>query len=147
MKTARPAERRAAAPDMTVEHTCPLPHIPEAVSVVRRRARSVLAEWKLSACVVDDALLVISELLTNAIVHALPPAALRLSWTKADRAGALRIEVTDAGPATAAGPGPATAADPDEHGRGIGIVNALSARRGVRVHPGGVTRWAELIAA
>ncbi|MGP3925339.1 hypothetical protein [Streptomyces sp. 8N616] len=36
---------------------------------------------------------------------------------------------------------------PDEHGRGIAIVTALSARCGVRIHPGGITRWADLPAA
>ncbi|MGP4002525.1 ATP-binding protein [Streptomyces sp. 8N706] len=128
------------------EHVCPLPHAPGGVSTVRRRMRAVLADWKVSPDVVDDALLVISELLTNAVVHALPPASLRLSWTRVDRRTALRIEVTDAGPVDAAAR-PVVGFDPDEHGRGIGIVTALSARYGMRVHSGGVTRWADLPAA
>jgi anti-sigma regulatory factor (Ser/Thr protein kinase) len=127
-----------------VEHVGPLPHIPETICVVRQRARAALAHWNLSPDTDEDALLVISELLTNAILHALPPAALRLSEIRVDECSARRIEVTDAGPAV-----PAAASipeiDPDEHGRGVGIVTALSARCGMRIHSGGTTRWADLL--
>lgn len=127
-------------------HVCPLPHIPEAVSVVRRRVRTVLADWNLSPDRAEDALLVISELITNAVVHALPPAVLRLSRAGADGRGALRVEVTDAGPPAADGR-PAAGPCPGEHGRGLDIVTALAAECGTRVHPGGITWWAELPAA
>ncbi|WP_432145463.1 ATP-binding protein [Streptomyces sp. bgisy084] len=127
-------------------HVCPLPHIPEAVSVVRRRVRTVLADWNLAPDVAEDALLVISELITNAVVHALPPAVLRLSRAGAGGRGALRVEVTDAGPAAADGR-PVVAPCPAEHGRGLDIVTALAAECGTRVHPGGITWWAELPAA
>jgi anti-sigma regulatory factor (Ser/Thr protein kinase) len=126
-----------------VDHVSPVPHSTAAVSVVRRRVRAVLTEWDLCPDVTSDALLVVSELLTNALVHALPPATLRLSWVRVDDRRALRIEVTDAGRALPAGP----SADPDEHGRGIAIVAALSARCGIRVHTGGITHWADLLAA
>ncbi|WP_030680433.1 ATP-binding protein [Streptomyces cellulosae] len=132
-----------AAPRGEVEHVFSLPHTPGAVSAVRRRIRKVLAEWGLAADTADDVLLVTSELLTNALVHALPPATLRLSRSHADRCGAVRVEVTDRGPVTPAGQS-ASALDPDEHGRGLAIVTALAARCGVHVHPGGTSRWAEL---
>ncbi|MFE1175320.1 ATP-binding protein [Streptomyces sp. NPDC058773] len=128
------------------EHVCPLPHIPEAVSLVRRRVRTVLAGWNLAPDLAEDALLVISELITNAVVHALPPAVLRLSRVGADGRGALRVEVTDAGPATTDGR-PVARACPGEHGRGLDIVTALAAESGTRVHRGGITWWAELLAA
>jgi anti-sigma regulatory factor (Ser/Thr protein kinase) len=128
-----------------VEHVCPLPHAPGAVSAVRRGVRAVLADWNVSPEIFEDALLVVSELLTNAIVHAVPPAKLRLSWVRGDGLSTLRVEVTDAGPALPAGQSPA-GFDPDEHGRGEEIVHALATRHGIRVHPGGITRWAELIA-
>ncbi|KAB1141529.1 ATP-binding protein [Streptomyces luteolifulvus] len=128
-----------AAPHGEVEHVFPLPHVPDAVSAVRRRVRAVLTDWRLAAEVADDVLLVVSELLTNAIVHAVPPATLTLSRNQLDRDTAVRVEVTDNGPAA-----PASAVDPDEHGRGLAIVTALSARCGVRVHPGGTCRWAEV---
>ncbi|MGN5381543.1 hypothetical protein ACQ4WX_43835 [Streptomyces lasalocidi] len=58
----------------------------------------------------------------------------------------MSIEVTDTGPDLATGCSRA-GIDPDEHGRGETIVRALAARHGIRVHPGGVTRWAELAIA
>ncbi|MEV6118021.1 ATP-binding protein [Streptomyces sp. NPDC052109] len=123
------------------EHVCPIPPVPGAVSAVRRSAAAVLADWDVSASIADDALLVVSELVTNAIIHARPPAVLGLSW----EGDAIRIEVTDAGPVI-----PACRSrdgiDPDEHGRGETIVHALATRHGIRVHPGGVTRWADLVA-
>ncbi|GAB2728785.1 ATP-binding protein [Streptomyces bullii] len=129
-----------------VEHIGPLPHVAGAVSAVRRRARAVLADWNVHPEIVEDSLLVVSELLTNAIVHALPPAELRLSYSRGEGPGTLRVEVTDAGPARPEGQPPA-GIDPDEHGRGEGIVRALATRYGIRVHSGGVTRWADLVAA
>ncbi|MFE9773414.1 ATP-binding protein [Streptomyces sp. NPDC005931] len=129
-----------------VEHVGPLPHDPGIVSAVRRHARAVLMDWNVSPAVVDDSLLVVSELLTNAIVHALPPAELRLSWSAAEGLGILRVEVTDGGPARPAGRSP-EGIDPDEHGRGEDIVNALATRCGIRAHAGGITRWADLVAA
>ncbi|QOV33942.1 ATP-binding protein [Streptomyces ferrugineus] len=132
-----------AAPRGEAEHVFSLPHAPGAVSTARRHIRAVLADWRLAADIAEDVLLVVSELLTNAIVHALPPATLRLSRSRADRYGAVRVEVTDMGPATP--PGLLTAPpDPDEHGRGLDIVTTLSTRCGVRVHSDGTSRWAEL---
>ena len=132
-----------AAPRGEAEHVFPLPHAPGAVSAVRRHIRGVLTDWNLTADLTEDVLLVASELLTNAVIHALPPATLSLSRSEVDRCGAVRVEVTDRGPVAATGL-PASALDPDEHGRGLGIVTALSTRCGVHVHSGGTSRWAEL---
>ncbi|MER5184142.1 ATP-binding protein [Streptomyces sp. NPDC002896] len=131
-----------AGTEQDIAHVCPVPHIPEAVAAVRRRARTILADWGLPPDTAEDALLVISELVTNAVTHARPPAVLRLAWTELDGRRALRIEVTDAGPVSLA-ERPADL-QPDEHGRGIPIVAALSARHGVRTHSDGVTRWADV---
>ncbi|MFF8594169.1 ATP-binding protein [Streptomyces sp. NPDC015220] len=125
-------------------HAFPLPHTPGAVPSVRRRVRAVLGGWNLPAGAADDVLLVVSELVTNALVHARPPATLRLWRAAVDGHGAVHVEVSDLGPA--APPGPAAAPDPDEHGRGLGIVTALSARCGMRTGPGGTSRWAEVLA-
>ncbi|MBB5931085.1 two-component sensor histidine kinase [Streptomyces echinatus] len=102
----------------------------------------LLADWSVCPEIVEDALLVVSELVTNAIVHARPPAELRLSWVRGDGCRSLRIEVSDAGAAPAGRS--LLGIDPDEHGRGEAIVHALATRHGIRIHPGGVTRWAEL---
>ncbi|MFG2120173.1 ATP-binding protein [Streptomyces sp. NPDC048710] len=128
------------------EHVCPLPPVTGAVPAVRRRVRAVLADWDVSPEIVDDALLMVSELVTNAIVHALPPARLRLSWVQSDDRRTLRVEVTDTGPALLGGRS-RVGIDPDEHGRGEAIVHALATRHGIRVDAGGVTRWADLAAA
>jgi anti-sigma regulatory factor (Ser/Thr protein kinase) len=127
------------------EYVFPVAPVAGAVPDIRRRAGAVLAAWRVSPDVVEDALLVVSELLTNAIVHALPPAVLRLSWLRDAGLGTLRIEVTDTGPARTAGQPPA-GIDPDEHGRGEGIVHALATRYGIQIRPGAVTRWADLVA-
>ncbi|MET9836011.1 ATP-binding protein [Streptomyces sp. NPDC006385] len=132
-----------AAPHGEAEHVFALPHTPGAVSAIRRRIRAVLVDWNVAADLAEDVLLVVSELLTNAIVHALPPATLSLSRSRPDRCGAVRVEVTDRGPAAPTGLS-APAPDPDEHGRGLDIVTALASRCGVRVHSGGTSRWAEL---
>ncbi|MFJ9542708.1 ATP-binding protein [Streptomyces sp. NPDC101225] len=132
-----------AAPRGEAEHVFALPHDPGAVRAVRRRVRTVLSDWHLDADSTEDVLLLVSELLTNAIVHALPPATLRLSRTELEGSGAVRVGVTDRGPADPAGLSPCPL-DPDEHGRGLGIVTALAARCGVDVHSGETDRWAEL---
>ncbi|NUP44195.1 MAG: ATP-binding protein [Streptomyces sp.] len=132
-----------AAPREEAAHVFPLPHAAGAVSAMRHQLRQILTDWNLAADLTEDVLLVASELLTNAIVHALPPATLSLSRSEVDTCRAVRVEVTDMGPVTATGL-PASTLDPDEHGRGLDIVTALATRCGVRVHPGGTSRWAEL---
>jgi len=132
-----------AAPRGEAEHVFPLPHAPGAVSAVRHRIRQILTDWNLATDITEDVLLVASELLTNAIVHALPPATLALSRSEVDRCRAVRVEVTDMGPVSPPGLS-ASALDPDEHGRGLAIVTALATRCGVHVHPAGTSRWAEL---
>ncbi|MFE1749407.1 ATP-binding protein [Streptomyces anandii] len=131
-----------AVPLEEAAHGIPLPQAPGGVSAVRRRVRQVLSGWNLPTEAAEDVLLVVSELVTNALVHARPPATLRLCRVPVQGRRAVRVEVTDQG--AAAAPGPLSAPDPDEHGRGLGIVTALSARCGVLTHRGGTSRWAEV---
>ncbi|AGS73079.1 ATP-binding protein [Streptomyces collinus] len=137
----------AAQLDTLLPETCEqvwmTPPVPGAVSDVRRGVGAVLAEWDVSPEIVEDSLLVVSELLTNAVIHALPPALLRLSWVRGEGVRTLHVEVTDAGPTLPAGHS-RVGIDPDEHGRGEEIVHALATRHGIRVHAGGYTRWADL---
>ncbi|MGW5442077.1 ATP-binding protein [Streptomyces asiaticus] len=139
------AQDRLSA-DEAGDHVLPVPHICEAVATVRRRAHALLSEWELPADRLDEALMVISELVTNAILHALPPAVLRLSWTECEGGAGLRIEVTDGGPIPADQRADEDI-EPDEHGRGLGIVTALSSRHGSRTCHEGITWWADLPAA
>lgn len=133
-----------AAPRREADQVFPLPHAAGAVPTLRRRVRAVLSGWNLPADAAEDVLLVVSELVTNALVHARPPATLRLRRVPAGGRRAVRVEVTDRGPAAPSGP--SAVPDPDEHGRGLDIVAALSARCGVRACSGGIRRWAEVLA-
>jgi hypothetical protein len=116
------------------DHVLPVPHICEAVATVRRRAHALLSEWELPADRLDEALMVISELVTNAI------------WTECEGGTGLRIEVTDGGPIPADQRADEEI-EPDEHGRGLGIVTALSSRHGSHTCHEGITWWADLPAA
>lgn len=87
---------------------------------------------------VDNAVLVVSELLTNAIIHGSPPIQLRM----AHRPEVLRLEVDDAGTGRPAlDPGRARG----DGGFGLQIVNTLAARWGVEDHAPGKAVWVELI--
>ncbi|GLW25767.1 hypothetical protein Mame01_58090 [Microbispora amethystogenes] len=127
----------AGAAAATAVYTYPVSHSFQAVGVVRRRARDVLAEWGLSEATADEAVLVISELVTNAVLHALPPAELRLFL----HGGVVRVEVGDSG-AAPVWPGSAPASD--ERGRGSDLIEALTLRHGADVGPDSATYWAEL---
>ncbi|MBQ0984665.1 ATP-binding protein [Streptomyces sp. F63] len=121
-----------------------LPHSPEAPGLARWRVRSALEGADAGSECLDSALLVVSELVTNAVRHARPPVTLRLSWVRnRPRGPVLRIEVTDAGPewgtrTDSAGP------RPEESGRGKELIAALSVRQGSRAVADGMARWAEV---
>jgi signal transduction histidine kinase len=89
--------------------------------------------------VVDDAELIVSELVTNAIDADCGGAQLTVTV----EAGVVRIEVED----DASGlPQPADAGSNDERGRGLAIVAALSTRWGYERLGRGKRVWAELAA-
>jgi anti-sigma regulatory factor (Ser/Thr protein kinase) len=94
--------------------------------------------------VVGDAVLVVSELLSNAIRHArpLPGSNLLLSWDLTD--GAVQIAVTDGGAATR--PMTAQATVSSLGGRGLDIVDYLARSWGVRTDDTGLTVWAVMAA-
>jgi len=123
----------------------PLEHGPTAPAAARHAARPVLASWDLTEEQVYDTLLVISELVTNAITHAAPPVVLHLHATQTG--AGVTVRVSDGGPQ----PTPATwaAARPeDEHGRGTLIVTALTHTTGAETDPDGlIDHWADLTAA
>ncbi|WAP59881.1 ATP-binding protein [Streptomyces sp. S465] len=124
-------------------HVLPVPHACEAVATVRRRAHALLSEWELPDDRLDEALMVISEMVTNAVLHALPPAVLRLRRTESEGCSTVRIEVIDGGPVPADQRADEDI-EPDEHGRGLGIVTALSTRHGSHACRDGITWWADL---
>lgn len=122
---------------------CQLPHSPQAPALARHHARTALGGCHLGTEALDDVLLVVSELVTNAVQHALPPVMLRLSHGGASGRATVHVEVTDSGPAAEAsreGDGPPVG----ETGRGNAIVAALSTRYGTHARADRVTRWADL---
>lgn len=109
----------------------------ESAASARRFVRERCSEWRLDA-VTDDVLLVVSELVTNAVMHAESGAELRLVLTD----GSLRIEVVDDG---LGAPDPQLAGSEDEHGRGLLLVSVLSEAWGVEsADDGRKVVWADL---
>jgi DNA-binding NarL/FixJ family response regulator len=116
-------------------------HLPADVASAREArafTRSVLDEWA-APDVVDDALLVVSEMVTNAVTHAESACELRISVSPI----AVRVEVVDQGGGT---PDPMPPSTTRNGGRGLHLVDALTAAWGVEpVNGGGKTVWAELL--
>ncbi|MFD8020236.1 ATP-binding protein [Streptomyces lavendulae] len=121
-------------------------HGPAGVGEARHRMREQLRISGLSESVVDDAVLILSELLSNACRHGRPLGAremgdgeIRAAW-RVDKAGRLTVEVTDGGGPTR--PVPATPSVTARGGRGLNIISALAQDWGVRDGAAGeVTVW------
>ena len=119
-----------------------LPHAPSSVAVARRRLSSELVDSGVYESVVDDASVIVSELISNALRHArpLPSGQVRVCWLR--RGDLLELEVSDGGAMTEPRRGPGTLSSLG--GRGLGIVEALSDGWGVRHENGATTVWAVL---
>lgn len=118
----------------------PPPEDGEKVGVMRRRARQRLSACGL-ACVADEAVLIVSELVTNAIVHS---GGREITVILSLRANFLRIHVHDGVPSSHLHPkAPSNAA---EDGRGLVLVQSLAEeRRGTwGIDDAGATTWCEL---
>lgn len=113
----------------------------DSIHSAREHVRAVLIEWKLGL-LIDDALLITSELTTNALVHAAGTGD-NFTLTLRRRHGILVIEVADS--YQWAMPELRKPDDPlDPTGRGLILVDALSANWGVRPRDPGKTVWAHL---
>lgn len=121
----------------TNEAEVDLPRSAESVAAARRFVETKVKEWRLEP-LLDDALMVTSELVTNAITHADSSCRIRLSVS----ATTLRIDVLDGGSGT---PEPRPASETEEHGRGLHMVDAVASAWGLEEVPGrGKLVWAEL---
>jgi CheY-like chemotaxis protein/anti-sigma regulatory factor (Ser/Thr protein kinase) len=107
------------------------------VSRAREFVARTLAEWDVGVDA-NDALIVTSELVTNAIIHGRTECELQLSMT----GNAVRIEARDGGGGT---PDPMAPSRTGTHGRGLHIIAALTSAWGIEDVPtGGKIVWAEL---
>ncbi|MFF3395098.1 ATP-binding protein [Streptomyces sp. NPDC002669] len=113
-----------------------------AVPLVRQFVRAALVDWTCDVRA-DDVLLCVSELVTNAVLHGVPPGRglrVRLYWEQAG--GVLRIEVHDSGDGEVR-PRDSGAAHDEEGGRGLLLVAALADRWGVGERNPGKVVWCE----
>ena len=124
---------------MARQLTLTLPPAGRAAGVARQVTRETLAAWRV-AHLEETAVLLVPELVTNAVRHARPGRlAMALSL---EAAGAwLRIEVHDA---DARVPRQRTPGASDESGFGLLLIEALSGNWGVRQTATGKAVWAEL---
>jgi anti-sigma regulatory factor (Ser/Thr protein kinase) len=114
-----------------------LPLEAASVALSRRFVRAVLDDWGLTA-LLDEALLLTSEVVTNALLHAGTARALLEVHRLAD---GVRVEVTDRNPAL---PRVRRFSSSSGTGRGMALVEAWSRSWGTLPSPPGKTVWFEL---
>ncbi|MFF2362391.1 SpoIIE family protein phosphatase [Streptomyces sp. NPDC058122] len=159
-------ESTACAPDVLAHHPTgrdvvsrtSLPGTPLAPAAARRFLRDTLLSWAELALpgaeiiddrLTDDASVVVSELVTNAVVHAGTDVELlcRLECPADGPPGPLVVEVSDQHPSRAIRE---DSAEPPygtpEYGRGLRLVSALSEAWGITYRPGVKTVWSRLLA-
>jgi anti-sigma regulatory factor (Ser/Thr protein kinase) len=120
-----------------------LPHAPSSVGLARRQMSDQLVEHHVPRTTVDDATLILSEILSNALKHARPldSGHVEVRWD-VGLDGTVHLAVTDGGSTTRPVVGrPSVSA---LGGRGLGIVAALASEWGVDGPPGMTTVWARL---
>ncbi|MDT0612607.1 SpoIIE family protein phosphatase [Streptomyces lancefieldiae] len=112
--------------------------LPEAVRHARRFTRRTLRSWDVREDAVDSTLLIVSELVTNALVHT--DGKVRLDLTLVG--GRLRVAVADASPRTPVKP--TSIGWEATGGRGILLVEAMSGSWGALPVSGGKQVWSEI---
>lgn len=129
--------------DREVEEAVTLPAQPASVSAARRFVRRFGAEAVEDDVLVDDAALVVSELVANAVLHAGGPVVVTLRFRsgETDEPAAVRVSVADGSPVPPVireyGTGAST-------GRGLALVARLVDAWGVELVEQGKVVWADL---
>ncbi|MEU4799747.1 ATP-binding protein [Streptomyces sp. NPDC023327] len=117
----------------------PLPSRPESAAIARRLAQVVvLRHWHLSAKLTEDVVLLVSELVGNAVRHT---GARVFGLRMHRRRGWIRVEVRDPSRGL---PCLMPVQETDLSGRGLFLVDKLSDRWGVDLLPRGKTTWFEM---
>ena len=127
-------EPRERAVDLDLAST------PESVRQARAVVRRCVADWVVSGPAASDAVLVVSELVTNGLLHGRPPIRLRVRHTGAE----LVIEVRDAAIAL---PRPARFGSGHPSGRGLAVVSRMASHWGARAEDRGKVVWASFAVA
>jgi GAF domain-containing protein/anti-sigma regulatory factor (Ser/Thr protein kinase) len=110
----------------------------DAASQARHFVQEALADWGLAA-LADDAALVVSELVTNAVLHGGPPVEVRVKPV----IGGVRIDARDGSRVSPVRP---LASTETMTGRGIALVEAVASRWGVDQLADGKAVWCEITA-
>lgn len=120
----------------TTTYHATYPAEPRSVGAARAAVQQSCQRWGYGR-LCDDAKLIVSELVCNAVRHA----GTDIGLTLITRREGLRMEVSDGStrPIRARIAGPS-----DEGGRGLALVDALASHHGVRRSAIGKTVWAEL---
>ena len=119
-----------------------LPYELASAAVARRHVTDMLRRQGVSPDRCDDAALVVSELVGNALRHGrpLPDGTLRVTWSLDGHR--LRVEVTDGGGATKPELRPAAQRQMTVSGRGLAIIDVVAEAWGSHSEAGGTTVWA-----
>ncbi|GAA2464489.1 ATP-binding protein [Streptomyces macrosporus] len=116
-----------------------LPNLPESARIARELARTALStRWGLPTALVEDTVLLVSELVGNAVRHT---GAQTLGLRMNRRRGRIRVEVRDPSRGL---PCLLPVHELDVSGRGLFLVDHLSDRWGVDLLPRGKTTWFEM---
>jgi anti-sigma regulatory factor (Ser/Thr protein kinase) len=118
----------------------PLEHSAASPAIARARTEEFVSGWASDALLADLQLMV-SELVTNAVLHGEPDVLFRVF---VDARARVRIEVHDG---SAAPPMVRTARQQGTSGRGLQLIDAISATWGSRRLPAGKVVWFEVDAA
>lgn len=123
---AEPGEEQSVIHDIPAEE--------RAVRTARQLVGTTLRRWNVPARVIDDLVLVVSELAANAVLHGRPPIQLRL------RNGGTHVVLELHDTATYL-PRKQRPTPDDEHGRGLQLVSSLCDRWGTRPTVDGKAVW------
>ena len=130
---------RAVVSEQAVSEQAVSEHEPEAAvsPQIRRSLRSLLTAWGIAESVVDDAVLVVEELVANVVDHGRTRFRLVVRLT----GRVLRLAVRDSG----AGLPQLRPFDPyASRGRGLQVIGSVAERWGCERHERGKTVWADL---
>lgn len=131
--------------DLRTEHPAParieisrqFPAVADTPRAARRFVVTALQEWGHDSTLLSDTELVLSELVTNAVIHAGSPVSVSVSPANAG----VHLRVHDASPVE---PWLRSPAPMQPGGRGMHVVDALASRWGVETTTEGKTVWADL---